>query len=142
MDTTVIEMQDISNPVLVCKTCHRKNPFDYYFCPNCGKELRPKPLSTSILTQFGIYLLSLFLPPLGLWPGIKYLKASSGKEKMVGIIATTITLAISILTLLYVFELIKDFQSVLDKQFQNESFRNSLNEQLKRQIEDQFNFTK
>jgi len=56
-------MENIS---AVCPTCHQPVSPEDYFCPNCGKDLKAKPLSVSITTQIGIYLLSIFLPPLGL----------------------------------------------------------------------------
>ena len=47
------------------------------------------------MTQIGIYATSLLLPPLGLWPGIKYLRQSDRTAKTIGIVAIILT-AISI----------------------------------------------
>lgn len=107
---------------LICKSCRRENLPSFYFCPNCGKELNPKPLSTSIIRQIGIYLLSIFLPPLGLWPGIKYLKGKTANEKTIGAIAISLTLIFTAFTIWYAFELAKNVQSVLNFQFKNSTF--------------------
>jgi hypothetical protein len=62
----------------------------FYFCPNCGKSLKPQPIS--VFKQIGIYLISILLPPLGLWPGIKYLRQKNKKAKIIGLIAIILTL--------------------------------------------------
>ena len=70
---------------------------EYYFCYNCGKNLHPAPLSTSIATQAWIYIGSVILAPMGLVWGLRYVRQPSSKAKMVGaisIILTVITLII------------------------------------------------
>jgi hypothetical protein len=79
----------------LCPVCHFPIIDSYYYCPNCGKNLKPVPVSTSALKQIGIYALSIFLPPLGLWPGIKYLRQGGKTAKTIGIVAIILT-AISI----------------------------------------------
>jgi uncharacterized OB-fold protein len=61
------------------------------FCPNCGRKIREKALSSTIWKQISIYLLSFLLPPLGLWPGFKYLKQKEQKLKNIGIVAIILT---------------------------------------------------
>ena len=67
-----------------CPQCHQPIQPDWYFCQNCGKELKAKPRSTTVLAQVGIYALSVFLPPLGLWPGIKYVREADPKAEQCG----------------------------------------------------------
>lgn len=86
----------------VCKNCNLPVLPEFYFCPNCGKQLREKSLTVSVLTQIGVYLLSFFLPPFGLYPGIKYLKQSDPKTKLIGWIAVALTL-ISIGLSIFIF---------------------------------------
>jgi len=74
-----------------CPQCHQAVSPEWYFCANCGKNLKEKPPSTSWLTQTWLYLLSALLPPLGLWPGMKYLKSSYPPARRVGIIIVIIT---------------------------------------------------
>lgn len=125
---------------IICNICHTKNPSTFYFCPNCGRELQKKPLSTSIFKQLGIYLLSIALPPLGLWPGIKYLRGKTTAEKLIGTTAIILTLIVSVVTIWYTMILISDFQSILNMQLQGSGFQNSLNQQLKERIEGQYDF--
>lgn len=82
-----------------CKYCNFIVLNNYYFCPNCGKKLHEPPLSTSIGKQIGIYTLSILLPPLGLWPGIKYVFQKDEKTKLVGIVAIILTIISTIVTI-------------------------------------------
>lgn len=83
---------------LACPQCHEPVQPDWYFCPNCGKDLKAKPRSTTALMQAGIYALSAFLPPLGLWPGVKYLREENPKAKQIGMIAIGLTVLSTIVT--------------------------------------------
>lgn len=69
----------------------------FNFCPNCGKKLKEPPVT--VTRQIWIYAISIFLPPLGLWPGIRYLLQKDGKKKAVGFIAITLTIISTIITL-------------------------------------------
>ena len=80
-----------------CPVCHLQVQDNYYFCPNCGKNLKEPPLT--LTKEIGIYALSLFLPPLGLWPGIKYFSSANPKLKKVGIIAIVLTIISSFITI-------------------------------------------
>jgi len=64
----------------------------HFYCPTCGKNLKEAPLSTSAAKRVGIYALSLLLPPLGLWPGIKYIRQNDPKVKKIGWIAIILTI--------------------------------------------------
>lgn len=77
----------------ICPNCETVSSSTAYFCPNCGKKLREKPLSTTFTRQIGIYLISFFLPPFGLSTGFKYLKQKDSKEKTIGIVAILLTIA-------------------------------------------------
>ncbi len=116
-----------------CSKCHLPVLPIFYFCPNCANTLRPKPLSTSIEKQIGIYLFSAFLPPLGLVPGIKYILQKSRKAKIVGIVAvllTTLSVALTIgLTLRLVGQVREQLDSVLNLQINNQ-LDNQLNNQI------------
>lgn len=85
-----------------CKDCKTISPNTYFFCPNCGKKLKDKPLSTSLGRQIIIYLISFFLPPFGLPQGIKYLRQDSSKEKTIGIVVILLTI-ISIIISVMIF---------------------------------------
>ena len=89
-------------------TCpHCKNqvlPIDI-FCPACGKKLKNGEFSTNIQKQLGVYLLSFFLPPFGLFPAIKYLRQADSKSKTIGAIALVLTV-ISILITIFLTKLV------------------------------------
>jgi uncharacterized membrane protein YvbJ len=98
-------MNDMEAPSpLICPQCHLPVSLDDYFCPNCGKNLREKPPSTTWLTQLGLYALSFFLPPLGLWPAVKYLKSADPKAKKIGWVIVVITV-IAIIISIWLFQI-------------------------------------
>lgn len=88
---------------LPCTICHFPLSDTFYFCPNCGKKIKEPPVSLSVSKQIGIYALSIFLPPLGLWPGIKYLLQKDQKAQIVGMVAILLTIVSTILTLWLTF---------------------------------------
>lgn len=80
-----------------CPDCHFKLNGNEYFCPNCGKKLKDKTLSTTLTKQLQVYVLSFFLAPLGFWWTYKYLKQTDKTSKIVGLacfIITTMALVI------------------------------------------------
>jgi len=101
-----------------CPKCNLPNLAVFYFCPNCGKSLRSKPLSTSLSTQIGIYILSLLLPPLGLWPGIKYLFQKKNNAKIIGVAAVVLTLISTGITVYFGMKLLNQFTRELNTQLQ------------------------
>lgn len=78
--------------IISCSVCHQPISLNNYFCANCGKNLRPQPLSTSTSTQVMLYLKSLLLPPLGIIWGIRYLRQSDVSSKLVGLFTILITI--------------------------------------------------
>src|SRR6185436_14806278 len=85
-------------PAPTCPQCRQPIQPEWYFCQNCGKDLKAKPRSTAALTQIGIYALSVLLPPLGLWPGIQYMRESDPKARQIGMIAIALTIIATIAT--------------------------------------------
>jgi hypothetical protein len=87
----------------LCPVCHQSVLSQYYFCPNCGTKLASAPLSTSIITQLGIYLHSIILPMLlfisiSHWKGLKYSRSSDVKVKWIGLIAWMLLIISTIVT--------------------------------------------
>ncbi len=83
-----------------CPYCGAKTVPEAYFCQACGKKLRDKLPPGSVLAQIKLYLVSFFVPPVGLWRGYPYLKQKDSKLKLIGIAAialTVISLALLIL---------------------------------------------
>ncbi|MBU6500690.1 MAG: zinc ribbon domain-containing protein [Patescibacteria group bacterium] len=88
---------DIPN-IMLCPQCHQLVKPEFYFCPNCGENLRKTPLSTSVGTQIWMYFLSIIMPWvafifIGYWHGLKYLRSQDTKTKQIGLIATIILVA-------------------------------------------------
>jgi hypothetical protein len=87
----------------LCPVCHLPIRPEFYFCPNCGKSLREKPLSASAATQAWIYALSVIMPMiayLGLhyWPGVKYLRSPDPSAKQIGMIAIALMAISTVVT--------------------------------------------
>jgi uncharacterized paraquat-inducible protein A len=100
----------------VCKHCKANvSPTDY-FCPNCGKKLRDKPQSTGWLRQLVVYAISFLLPPLGLWPAVRYLKQPDQKSKNIGIAAIVITIVSIVLSVYLAVEMLNSINKELNSQ--------------------------
>lgn len=100
---------------LICPKCQLPILAEFYYCPNCGKQLHFKPISVSIAKQIGVYLLSFFLPPFGLYPGIKYIRQGDVKTKMVGWIAVILTI-VSVVITIYIFQnFMQEYSRTLDQ---------------------------
>ncbi len=88
---------------LFCPVCHQPVKPEYYFCPNCGENLKEVFGGISVWTQIGIYFISVFLPPLGFWPGVKYFMKPNPQAKKIGIIAIVLTFLSSIITIWLIY---------------------------------------
>lgn len=104
--------------LLICPKCHQPVAFDDYFCPNCGTKLKVAPPATTLSKQIEVYLISLLLPPLGLFPAVNYLRQSDQKSKKIGYIAIAITIFSIIVTTIYVLNLYKSFSAGLNSQLE------------------------
>lgn len=83
---------------LFCPFCKATIYADYFYCPQCGKQVRKKALSVGIWQQISIYLVSILFPPFGLIPALRYLTSFGTKAKIIGGIA----LILSILSIMLV----------------------------------------
>ncbi len=99
---------------LTCPTCHTKLQPNFYFCPNCGRNLKGKPPSVSVVSQLGIYSLSFFLPPLGLLPGIKYALKPDKKVRMVGFVSIGLTILSVIITVVVMMQVAQVYTKMLN----------------------------
>lgn len=100
----------------ICPSCHLHLAENFYFCPNCGKKIKEPIAPVTIGKQIGIYALSLFLPPLGLFPGIKYLLQKEKKRKIIGIAAIALTIISTIITVWITINLTSQVTKTLDTQ--------------------------
>lgn len=81
----------MDNTKEVCSVCHQAVKEEYFFCPNCGHNLKEAVLPVSVLKQIGLYALAVILPPWGFYPEIKYILKNSPQAKRVGLITVLLT---------------------------------------------------
>ena len=77
---------------ILCLSCQNTIDPQWYFCPNCGKQLREKTANISLQKQLFMYAISFFLAPFGLVWGTKYIRSSDPKTKTVGIVIVALTI--------------------------------------------------
>jgi hypothetical protein len=103
---------------LHCPSCQILIVKEYNFCPNCGKKFHEPPQSTGIGRQIVVYLISIFLPPLGFWPGIKYIRQKEQKAQLIGIVAISLTVLSTALSLWLTVGMLDEYTKMLDSQMQ------------------------
>ena len=101
---------------ILCPQCNTLNLPSNSFCSNCGKVLKTAPSNISIGKQIGLYLLSFFLPPIGLIPGIKYLRKSESQTKKIGIVLIILTIVSSVIQIYFGVVVLKNLNSVIVSQ--------------------------
>lgn len=95
----------------VCSMCHvMVRPTDY-FCYNCGKNLHQKPPSITLFDQVMLYLGSIFLAPMGVIWGIRYIRQEDQKSKIVGLVAMTLSVIVIIVVLQYTLSFLHSVSS-------------------------------
>ena len=97
---------------VTCPKCNIPVLANFYFCPNCGKQLRPKAIDVSVIKQIGVYLLSFLLPPLGLYPAIRYIRQPKNSTKVIGWVAVVLTIISYVLTIYTFIGFMQQFSAV------------------------------
>ena len=69
-----------------------------------------------MLSQVAVYSLSLILPPLGLWPAVKYLRQPDAKSKNIGYAAIVLTVISTAVTVYLSIGLLNTFSTELNSQ--------------------------
>jgi len=97
------ENTSVPSSAPTCPQCHQPVLPEAYFCPNCGKSLKEKPLSTSVSFQVGLYAFSIILPIIAFigvtrWAGIKYMKSNDPTAKQIGIVALVLLILSTVIT--------------------------------------------
>lgn len=101
-----------------CLVCNYPLSENFLFCPICGAK-RNTSLKISAVKQLGIYALSVFLPPMGLFPGIKYLLSNNESAKKIGAVALVLTLISTIVTIWISVGLINNLNHAVNSQLNN-----------------------
>lgn len=90
-----------------CPFCNKEiSPTDV-FCPHCGNKLPDKKLPFSTAQRIKIYLVSVFLAPLGLYWFFKYFRNEDPEKKKVAYVALYITIFMIIVSFFLVSSWIK-----------------------------------
>lgn len=97
---------------MFCPVCHIEVRSTDYFCSNCGKNLHPAPPGTTVADQAKLYLGSIFLAPMGIVWGLRYLRGLDQKSKVMGMVA----IGLSTITILVVLKYTVDFINTLNSQ--------------------------
>ncbi len=102
MDTLPTTPLSTTEEAGLCYQCHQPILPTYYFCPNCGANLHPKPLSKSIASQALLYFYSILLPfvifiGINKWKGWAYLRSKDEDTKTIGIVALVLMIISTIL---------------------------------------------
>lgn len=99
-----------------CPQCHVAVRTTDFFCYNCGKNLKPKPLPLKIESLILYYLGSIILPPMGIIWGLRYLKDDNQTAKIHGIILITITVVELIILTVWTFQFVNSAVSQANTQ--------------------------
>ncbi len=99
-----------------CRKCGGAISETDYFCPHCGKKIKTPPISTALGTQILAYLVSVFVPPFGLWYTYRYFRNGDPRSKKIAIATIVLTVASIILTV-WTTELLFTY---LNRQVQNQ----------------------
>ena len=102
-----------------CPVCHQPTSSTAYFCPNCGHNFHPIPLSTSTSSQLFLYIKCLLLPPLGIIWGIRYLRQPDRASKVVGWAAIAITTIVLLISIKVTVDLVNSVNEQVNKQLQD-----------------------
>jgi len=100
---------------LLCPACQCKIQADWFFCPNCAKELKEKPPVISAGKQIFMYTVSFFLTPLGLGWGIKYVKYKDRKTKIIGVICIVLTALSFIFMIMSLKSFVEQYAKIIEK---------------------------
>jgi predicted nucleic acid-binding Zn ribbon protein len=104
--------------VNLCPVCHQPVEEADYFCRNCGRNLRKKPLSTSAGKQILVYLGSIFLFPLGFIWGIRYIREYNRAAKTTGLICLIISVLVLFAVIYVTFMIISGINNQVNQQLQ------------------------
>ncbi|MBI5448849.1 hypothetical protein HY948_00875 [Candidatus Gottesmanbacteria bacterium] len=104
--------------IIGCPVCRvTVRPADY-FCFNCGKKLRVLPLGVTTGDQMKLYIGSVFLAPMGIVWGLRYLQEDGQKTKIAGIIAMSLSVITIIIVTQFAVRVVNSVNSEISTQLQ------------------------
>jgi len=111
-------MENQNDQMTICPKCKAAVRPEFYFCPQCGKNLRSKSASISAGNQIKAYAISLFLPPFGLYYSYKYFKSGTDKARIIAWVTVILTVLSLYLSWLFFENIFAIYQQYLN-QFQS-----------------------
>lgn len=87
------------DPQATCPACRRGVQPDYFYCPYCGKNIRPAPLPTTIPQIIKVCIASAIVMPYGLYMGVRYLRQTDERSRYTGIMVLGVTIIIFLIQL-------------------------------------------
>jgi len=109
-----VAQQPTPIPDKPCRKCDTLLLESYYFCPNCGIKIKESPFKFSVTSFMGNMLLSILLPPLGIYPGIKHLKKTNKTAKILGILYIVLTILVGILMIKFTIDYVNNMNKALN----------------------------
>ncbi len=101
-----------------CPICKKPVVDADFFCPNCGKKLKDKPVSTGLGRQLVVYFICLFIPPFGLIWARKYFRLGTPEGKKIGIICIMLTVISLVVSYWSYIEMKKFIDGLVNSQMQ------------------------
>lgn len=103
-------------PQIICPKCQTQIGDSDYFCPHCGYKIKDPPPSTSTIHVIALSLGAFFLPPSGLFTGIRYMKQPEENKKNIGILLLILTVLSIIVTIWSTVVAINDASGLINSQ--------------------------
>ena len=109
-----------------CKYCKSPIVDNFYFCPYCGKKIKEPPFKFSWGKTIILILESVFLPPFGIIPAVKYLIKNSYRARIIGAVAVILTIASTTIITVFTINLINKTLEGYNEIYQTQDILNSL----------------
>lgn len=128
--------QTLAEPVKPqCKYCKAQVAENFYFCPSCGKKIKEPPFKFSWGKTIVVLLESVFIPPFGIIPGIRYLLKKDNRAIIVGLTAIILTFLSTGITIIYTINFINKTASTYNYMGQTQNAINNPSGSVQDQIE-------
>ena len=119
------EKQTLANsPELTCKFCHAPISQDVFFCPTCGKKLKEPPFKFTWAKFIGNMTLTILLPPLGIYPGIKHLRQPDQTAKILGSVYIIVTIIVCVVMVKVFVDFIDNTNKMLNSTYLMQDYIN------------------
>ena len=101
-----------------CPYCNHSIDATAYFCPNCGKKVREKPVSAAFSEQLSLYALSILAPPFFIGRTWRYLRSPDPQAKTVGLLSLVFTIIALVVATWTTYVFIQNINTQVDDAMQ------------------------